>query len=193
MKIVHQTDWMLLRDIPSAGSSSPQVGDVCISKWKKILSNKASVLLDRSGVYQVSLTKPDDLVHKNICYIGFGSDLAVRVNSLRLSAQKTAKSQHHDCGVFIRHSDKLSVDNVYVRCLFTNGVKAARDLEADLQKQHRIKYNYTQGFKWSEASGGHKASRIRIISAITRLTDIDICKELKLCLDERIKQLKAIK
>lgn len=143
---------------------------------------------EHSGVYQVSTTKPKPLIHKDICYIGMSEYLPRRISDLRTSSGKTNKVTHHNCGVFIRHNDEFSVDNVYVRCLFTSKEQRER-LESYLQQQHRIKYGYPLGFKWTEASGGYQSSRIQIISAIKRIDSIVVCDELKKIIDNRIKEL----
>jgi hypothetical protein len=177
------SEWVRLSEFPSMAASKNKRSKSALAWWNKFYDG------EHIGVYQVSLTKPKSLIHKDICYIGMSEYLPRRVSDLRTSAGKKNKVTHHNCGVFIRHSDEVSVDNVYVRCLFTT--KDQRDaLEGYLQDQHRIKYGYPLGFKWTEASGGHQSSRIQVISAVQRLDSIEVCEELKLLLDKRIGELR---
>jgi len=179
------SEWVKLSKFPSMAASKSDRSKSALAWWDNFHSG------EHIGVYQVSLSKPKALVHKDICYIGMSEYLPRRVSDLRTSAGKHNKVTHHNCGVFIRYNDELCVDNVYVRCLFTS--KENRDkLEVYLQNEHRAKYDYPLGFKWTEASGGHQSSRIQIKVGIDRLMSIDVCEEMKKYLDERINQLKVM-
>jgi len=103
------TKWVKLTEILSA-CSYVKISKKCINFWKEFSDGKYP------GVYQVSLKKPKQLVHKDICYIGESSFMPKRISDLRASAGKDNKVTHHMCGVFIRE-EGIDIESVYVRCI----------------------------------------------------------------------------
>ena len=178
---VDVTDWVKLTEIPSA-TSYATMGKTCIDFWQKLTGGK------HSGVYQVSLTKPKELVHKDICYIGESGCLPKRLSDLRTGAGMGNKVTHHMCGVYIRE-ESIDIESVYVRCLIVAD-EDKKELERWLHSEHRNKFDYKVGYAWEEASGGYKSGRIQIQVNIKRLDSLAACEKIQSALNERIAELK---
>jgi hypothetical protein len=176
------TDWVKLTDIPSA-TSYAAMGKTCKDFWQKLTGG------NYSGVYQVSLTKPKDLVHKDICYIGESGCLPKRLSDLRTGAGANNKVTHHMCGVYIRE-EKIDIADIYVRCLIVEDSQK-KEFERWLHSEHKNKFGYKVGYAWEEASGGYKSGRIQIQVNIKRLESLDACEKVLDALNERIKELKG--
>ena len=155
------------------------MSEKCYDFWKLITNGQ------QSGVYQVSLSRPSEWVHKDICYIGESTCLPKRISDLRCSAGKSNKNTHHTCGVYIRE-EAIDIDSVYVRALLTNDKKK---LERYLHDAHRDKFGYDIGYKWEEASGGYKSCRIQSQVNIKRL-NLNACLKVQKVLAKRIKELR---
>jgi hypothetical protein len=175
------TEWVKLTDFPST-TSYVTMGKTCKDFWQNLTEG------NHSGVYQVSLTKPKELVHKDICYIGESGCLPKRISDLRTSAGVGNKVTHHMCGVYIRE-ECIDIESVYVRCLIVDD-EDKKDLERWLHSEHRSKFNYKVGYAWEEASGGYKSGRIQIQVNIKRLNSLDACEKIQSALNERIAELK---
>jgi hypothetical protein len=154
----------------------------CREFWESFSDGK------HSGVYQVSLTKPEDLVHKDICYIGESGCLPKRISDLRTSAGKNNKVTHHMCGVYIREED-IDINSVYVRVLIADDKKK---LERYLHNEHRLKFGYDIGYLWEEASGGYKSCRIQSQVNIQRLQSLDACLKVQKALNDQIRKLQGV-
>jgi hypothetical protein len=176
---VKPTEWVRLTDFPSAGSYN-SLTDTCISWWKQYTDGA------HSGVYQVSLSKPKNIVDKDICYIGESNCLPKRISDLRSSAGQGNKVTHHMCGVFIRE-EKIDIESVFVRCLIDEDKKSLEDW---LHTQHKVKFGYIMGYAWQEASGGHKSARINIQSSIKRLNSLEAVEKIQAALNEHKAYLK---
>lgn len=127
------------------------------------ISKKMSPLIEKygnTGVYQVVTTenKTDDLVSKNIGYIGKSKSIFGRVYGLKIN-------KHNACN-YIRHND-LSFENVWVRFLFTEEKKELL-LESLLHDKMREAYGYT--FAWREASAGTDGSILRLYEMIDKIS-----------------------
>lgn len=183
-KIKEVTPWIPLSIVPSAGSNAQLKRERIVSFWSQFNDNYTD------GVYQVSLTRPKDIIHKDIGYIGQSSKIPCRLYQLKSSAGKENKVTHHGCGVYIRHSD-IDPSNVYVRVLFTDSGDKIM-LEEYLHREHKLKYGYELGYAWTEASGGYKSSRIRVLSAVDRC-DLATLQDIKTYIDAKIKLLKGRK
>ena len=176
---IDSTEWYRLSSFPSC-TSYKDMSQTCHDFWKMFTKG------EHSGVYQVSLTKPTDLVHKDICYIGESGCLPKRISDLRTSAGKNNKVTHHMCGVYIREED-INIDSVYVRVLIADDKKG---LERYLHNEHRNKFGYNIGYLWEEASGGYKSCRIQSQVNIQRLDSLEACLKVQNALTKRIKELK---
>jgi hypothetical protein len=172
------TEWVCLTDIPTAPSSG-DLNDRCRQFWNKFTNG------NYCGVYQVSMKRPKQLVHKDICYIGRSTILPKRLNSLRGSATPKNKVTHHACGVYIRE-EKIDMSRVYIRCIIPDISEPISLKEMDatisnierwLQNEHKAKFNYKLGFAWEEASGGFRSARIACKSHIKRLNSVEACRE----------------
>ena len=177
--ILDATGWHRLTDFPSC-TSYREMSEKCYDFWKLITNGQ------QSGVYQVSLSRPSEWVHKDICYIGESTCLPKRISDLRCSAGKSNKNTHHTCGVYIREED-IDIDSVYVRVLLTND---KQKLERYLHDAHRDKFGYAIGYKWEEASGGYKSCRIQSQVNIKRLKTVEACLKVQKVLAKRIMELK---
>lgn len=181
-KTIKVTKWIRLTDVPSA-ASYVVLGENCIKFWKKLTGGI------HSGVYQVSIKKPKDLVHKDICYIGESDCLPKRLSDLRSAAVANNKVAHHMCGVFIRE-EGINIKDVYVRCIVVKEEKKKQDVERWLHTEHKKNFGYKVGYAWEEASGGYKSCRIQSQLSIRRLNSLEACEKVQQVLNERIKQLK---
>lgn len=179
------TRWIRLSDIPSA-VSYVKIGTRAAMFWMDVLGSK---WIDKPiGVYQVSLTKPKEVVHKDICYNGKSECIPKRISDLRTAAGAGNKTAHHMCGVYIRE-EGINIDDVFVRCLVPdNGDTQA--LERWLQSEHKKLFGYKVGYAWEEASGGHKSCRIQTQMSIKRLSSLEACMKIQKVLNERIEELK---
>lgn len=175
------TKWVPLTDIPSA-TSYVTLGKNCLDYWKNY-TNGVHV-----GVYQVSLKKPTDVVHKDICYVGKSDCLPKRLSDLRSAAGANNKVAHHMCGVYIRE-EKIDINDVYVRCVLSDD---EHELERWLHQEHKQRFGYKVGYAWEEASGGYKSCRIQSQMSIKRLNSLDACLKVQEVLNERIKELKLM-
>jgi len=173
--ILHQTDWIPLATVPArlAASTITQKSQLF---WESLHEKN-------TGVYQVSLSRPKELVHKDIGYIGQSGELGVRVYNLKNSLT-SLKNSHHQCGVYLR-CEGVDVSQVYVRMLFSDNPSVLEDI---LHNAQRSKFKHDIGYAWEEASGGHRSCRITAMNSIDRC-DMEKCMQLKEHLNKRIKQL----
>ena len=178
------TKWVKLTEILSAGSYV-KISKKCINFWKEFSDGKYP------GVYQVSLKKPKQLVHKDICYIGESSFMPKRISDLRASAGKDNKVTHHMCGVFIRE-EGIDIESVYVRCIIIEEESERLKFERYLHSEHKSKFGYKLGYAWEEASGGYKSCRIQTQANIKRLDSIEACKKVQIALNKRMEELKKL-
>lgn len=178
------TDWVNLSDIPSVSSYKvEELYDSVISFWKTMSGGRYS------GIYQASFSKPKDVVHKSMGYIGESGFLPKRLSDLRSAATKGNKVSHHHCGVYLRE-ESIDHHKVFVRCLITDENNLS-SLEKWLHNQHKEKFGYEKGFAWQEASGGIRSYRTQIQDKIKRLDSLDACEKVLDALNERIKELKG--
>jgi len=177
--ILDATGWQRLSDFPSC-KSYREMSETCYDFWDWFADGQ------HSGVYQVSLSRPSEWVHKDICYIGESTCLPKRISDLRCSAGKSNKNTHHTCGVYIRE-EAIDINSVYVRVLLTNN---KQKLERYLHDAHRDKFGYDIGYKWEEASGGYKSCRIQSQVNIKRLKTVEACLKVQKVLAKRIIELK---
>jgi hypothetical protein len=174
------TDWVNLSDIPAVSSYKvEELYDSVISFWKSFSGGRYT------GIYQASFSKPKDVVHKSIGYIGESGFLPKRLSDLRSSATQGNKVSHHHCGVYLRE-ESIDHRKVFVRCLLTD----ENNLEKYLQKQHREKFGYEKGFAWQEASGGIRSYRTQIQDKIKRIESVEVCEQLIEALNQQIIKLK---
>lgn len=178
------TNWIPLVDFPSA-TSYVAIGERCNEYWKKLTKGATS------GVYQVSLKKPKDVVHKDICYIGESDCLPKRISDLRTGAGAGNKTAHHMCGVYIRE-EGIDIRDVYVRCLIVEDPEQKQDLERWLHSEHKRLYSYKVGYAWEEASGGYKSCRIQTQMSIKRLNSLEACEKIQKVLNDQIEKLKLL-
>ena len=185
--IFNATVWQRLSDFPSC-KSYREMSKTCWEFWDWITDGRGP---QHSGVYQVSLSRPSEWVHKDICYIGESTCLPKRISDLRCSAGKSNKNTHHTCGVYIRE-EAIDINSVYVRALLTNNKQKndKQKLERYLHDAHRDKFGYDIGYKWEEASGGYKSCRIQSQVNIKRLKTVEACLKVQKVLAKRIIELK---
>lgn len=157
--IIHKTDWIPLLDVTSVGSKQNPTKK-SQEYWDSIYTGI------RAGVYQVSTTRPNELVHTDIGYVGESSDIPTRLYGLKLSAT-SEQSDQHGCGRYIR-SEGIDPAKVYFRVLFT-APENRRKLEGHLHNQMVDKFGYEQGFAWSSATSGVASSKFKAQDAIRRL------------------------
>lgn len=181
-KILHVTEWIPLTDIPSMGHGKATY----VSPKSNLFWRKTCIVESRSGVYQVSLTRPESFIHEDIGYIGKSKDLRKRVYNLACDSKPNNVSEHHKCGVYLRHSN-INPADVYVR-MFITKEKDISSIEKYLHGQQRSVHNHSIGYAWKEASGGPSSCRIAAQTAINRC-DINTCIELRKYLEERIATL----
>ena len=184
--IVDSTWWHPLTDFPTC-TSYREMSEKCYDFWDWFADRQ------QSGVYQVSLSRPSEWVHKDICYIGESTCLPKRISDLRCSAGKSNKNTHHNCGVYIRE-EAIDINSVYVRALLTNDKQKndKQKLERYLHDAHRNEFGYAVGYKWEEASGGYKSCRIQSQVNIKRLKTVEDCLKVQKVLAKRIKELKKV-
>lgn len=138
--------------------------------WQRLDSiyNSASIktkhLIDQHGmhgVYQIVTTaeKTEELVSKNIGYIGSSRNIFDRVYCVKIN-------KNHTAGAFIKRND-FSFDDIWIRFLFTDE-KNYKDLESLLHSEMKKRYGYT--FAWREASGGNEGNLTRIYEMIDKLS-----------------------
>ena len=175
------TKWIPLSEIPSA-SSYGKLNEKCRRYWNNFTDGV------HYGVYQISLTRPKSVIHKEIKYIGLSTYLPCRLNFLRTSATPENKVTHHMCGVYIRE-EKINIDEVYVRCLIPKDRCFLEDIERWLHQEHKIRFKYKVGYAWEEASGGYKSARIGCLMLIKRLQTLDACNSVQDALLKRIAEL----
>lgn len=171
--IVKKTDWLPLTDIGSATSAA----------MKKYWSDMHSGEL--TGVYQISLERPKELIHPEIGYIGKSSILHIRLYELSLNA-RSEKSNHHNCGRYLRQHG-IDTSQVYFRVLFTKPEDYS-DLEVGLQNQMRSKFGYSHGFKWTEATAGVASTFYKFKDVVRRLDVEELYKALNYINSEIIKK-----
>ena len=163
-KIVHhKSEWVPLLSFPSVPSRKT-VSQSAKDFWKELHDVPEE---DWCGVYQVSLTCPEEIVHKDIGYVGTSEYFPYRVYNLKCSTT-SAKNMHHKCGRFLHYSP-IEASQVFVRMLFTN-VSDAGWLEGLIHDQMRHEYKYQYGFQWEQASGGPASSLLTAFDGIARLT-----------------------
>lgn len=180
-KILHITDWIPLTDIPSVGTGKSSTVTLKAQQfWDNLCGDKVK---EPCGVYQVSFTRPESIYHEDIGYIGQSTDLRKRVYNLASNAKPDNLATHHQCGVYLRHSN-IDPATVYVRMIFTT-MDAVTEVERALHDKQRFMFNHSIGYAWEEASGGVRSCRITAQSAINRC-DLNTCLELKRYLEERI-------
>lgn len=180
------TKWVRLSDFPSATTygklnRSENRANKTWKFWNKLTGGEIS------GVYQVSLKKPKEVIHKHICYIGESECLPKRISDLRSAAGPGNKVAHHMCGVYLRE-EGIDPDTVYVRCLIPKNC-SKQDIERWLHAEHKKQFSYRVGYAWEEASGGYKSSRIQCQMSIRRLETLEACAQVQKILTERIKEL----
>lgn len=183
------TDWIPLISIPSQGSYV-DLALRSINFWGDLVS-KEWVEFSRAGVYQVSIKKPKELVHKDICYIGESECLPKRLSDLRSAAVVGNKVSHHMCGVYIRE-EGININKVYVRCIIPNDKDDKQYIERWLQSEHETNFGYRVGYAWEEASAGYKSSRIQVQMAIKRLDSLEACLKVQEILDQQIIKLQLL-
>lgn len=188
-KIRRETEWMSLSEIPSA-ASYVKLNDKCLAYWNWHAGSFGDIRKEYYGIYQVSLTRPKPLIHKDITYIGQSTCLPKRVSDLRAAAVATNKVAHHMCGIYIRE-EKIDIKRVYVRCILPYEESDVMNIERWLHDEHKSRFNYKTGYAWEEASGGHRSSRIQCQHAIKRLETIKDCEKVMSALSERMKILKS--
>jgi hypothetical protein len=182
------TKWVRLSDVPSATSygklnRSTKRANKTWDYWNNLTGGEIS------GVYQVSLKKPKDVIHKDICYIGESDCLPKRISDLRSAAGAGNKVAHHMCGVYVRE-EGIDIDSIYVRCLIPKNC-SKQDIERWLHSEHKKQFGYKVGYAWEEASGGYKSCRISSQMSIRRLNSLEACEKVQKVLNERIAQLKS--
>lgn len=175
----YKTEWVRLTEIPSV-SRTDDLSNTCVSWWKNYTDGVYS------GVYQVSLNRPKNIVDKDICYIGQSDTLPLRMSNMRTSAGKGNRATHHNCGVFIRE-EKIDIETVFVRCLLDD---KSKDLEKWLHNEHKKKFGFKLGYAWEEASGGYKSARITVQSSIRRLETLEALEKVQAVLNEHRVYLK---
>jgi len=164
--IQYKTQWIPLLSIPSVPSRK-SVSQSAKEFWKE-LNDVAEE--DWCGVYQVSLTCPEEIIHKDIGYVGTSEYFPYRLYNLKCSTT-SAKNTHHKCGRFLHYSP-IEASQVYVRMLYINmgGFSNPTWLEGMIHDQMRVEYKYQYGFQWEQASGGPASSLISAFDGIARLT-----------------------
>lgn len=185
------TKWIRLDDIPTP-TSYRELGTSAASFWEDILGSKW-VNTNRAGVYQVSLTRPKDIVHRDIGYTGKSDCVPKRLSDLRTSAGAGHKTAHHMCGVYLRE-ENIKVSDVYVRCLSPLHVASIKNsiefMERWIHNEHKKRFGYKVGYAWEEASGGYKSCRIQTQMSIKRLESLEACMKVQKVLNEQIARLK---
>lgn len=185
------TKWIRLDDIPTP-TSYRELGTSTASFWEDILGSKW-VNTNRAGVYQVSLTRPKDIVHRDIGYTGKSDCVPKRLSDLRTSAGAGHKTAHHMCGVYLRE-ENIKVSDVYVRCLSPLHVASIKNsiefMERWIHNEHKKRFGYKVGYAWEEASGGYKSCRIQTQMSIKRLESLEACMKVQKVLNEQIARLK---
>ena len=165
-KIVHhKSEWVPLLCIPSCGASK-KISKKSRNFWEFLHNVQEE---DWCGVYQVSVTCPDEIVHKDIGYVGTSEYFPYRLYNLK-SSTTSAKNTHHKCGRFLYYSP-IEPSQVFVRMLYTSASDAAW-LEDLIQQQMRSQFKYAQGFQWEQASGGPAGSLMTAFDGIARLSTI---------------------
>jgi hypothetical protein len=178
------SSWVKLIDIPSVGDKD-KMSENCKRVWKELTDGVYS------GIYQVSLKQPKDLVHKDICYIGESDFLPMRLTNLKGSAGKGNKTTHHMCGVYIRE-ENIDINTIYVRFIpFSDKDNNRKEFEKWLQQEHKNKFDYITGYAWTEASGGHKSCRIITQASIRRIDSIESIEKVRAVLDEQLNYLRG--
>ena len=137
-RILFQTEWLRLSSLPPIGTArDAHKTQKYIDFWKQYPYGK-------TGVYQLSLNKPKELVDKDIVYIGVSGTIHNRISNIRTCGGRgSSKSTHHNAGVYMRYNN-ITPDDVFVRILFVKKLKDAKSLEKELQQAHRTKFNYPQ-------------------------------------------------
>jgi len=190
MHVKHKvTDWIPLNSIPSQGSYV-DLALRSVNFWKDLISEEW-VNNSRAGVYQVSITKPKQLVHKDICYIGESDCLPKRLSDLRSAAVVGNKVAHHMCGVYIRE-EGIDTNTVYVRCIIPDNKDDKLFIERWLHSEHESIFGYRVGYAWEEASAGYKSSRIQVQMAIKRLESLEACFKVQEVLNQQINKLQLL-
>ena len=183
------TKWIRLDDIPTP-LSYRELGTSAAGFWEDILGSKW-VNANRTGVYQVSLTQPKDVVDKDIGYTGKSECIPKRLSDLRTSAGAGHKTAHHMCGVYLRE-ENIKVSDVYVRCLSPLDKHSIEFMERWIHNEHKKRFGYKIGYAWEEASGGYKSCRIQTQMSIKRLESLEACEKVQKVLNEQIKKLKLL-
>jgi hypothetical protein len=131
------------------------------------------------GVYQVVKTenKTDDLISKDIGYIGKSRSIFGRVWCLRAN-------KHNACN-YIKHNN-IAYSDIWVRFLFTD-LENRSKLERILHSQMKEKYGYT--FQWREASAGTDGSMLRLYEMIDKLSTREDAENIYIYARERCVQL----
>jgi len=161
----HKTEWVPLLSIPSCGANK-KVTQKSKQFWEELYNVPEE---DYCGVYQVSVTCPDEIVHKDIGYVGTSVYFPYRLYNLRCSTT-SAKNTHHKCGRFLHYSP-IDPSQVFVRMLYTSATDATW-LEELIHEQMRHQFNYVQGFQWAQASGGPAGSLLTAFDGIARLSTV---------------------
>jgi hypothetical protein len=178
--IDHITPWLSLEDVSS--STSIKAGDY----WGNIYKG------DYVGVYQVSLEKPEDLIHPEIGYIGKSKIIPTRLYELSNNT-RSEKANSHNCGRYLRDAG-VTTDKVFFRVLFAS-INSYGDLETYLQNEMRDKYNYTTGFKWTEATAGVHATYLKFKDIANRLSPEELAEAqgyiISLMVQNEVKKLSA--
>lgn len=184
-KIVHhKSEWIPLLSLPSVASRKT-VSQSAKDFWKELHDIPED---EWCGVYQVSLTCPEEIVHKDIGYVGTSEFFPYRTYNLKCSTT-SAKNMHHKCGRFLHYST-IKPEEVFVRLLYTS-VRDAGWLEGLIHDQMRQEFNYQYGFMWEQASGGPASSMLTAFDGIARLTSIAEIEQLEAFLEDHKAKLNS--
>ncbi len=191
IRLSHVTDWISLSEFPAAGSLKNRgLSKFAQEYWDNFRIDQYC------GVYQVSLTRPKQLVNEDIGYIGSSEHLPNRIFDLKKSSMPGVKNEKHMCGVYLRE-ENIDVNDVYVRFIypkvdtFKEQKAAVQVIERWLQVEHRNRFKYDLGYAWEEASAGRKSSRIQCQTTIKRLDTIDACIKVQEVLSQKMKELEV--
>lgn len=179
--VCHATEWMPISEIPYA-SQKHNTARSTKDWWNNLFAPKEED--NHRGIYQVSLKKPKNFLHKDIGYIGKSDYIPYRVYTLKSSAS-SEKTTHHQCGRYLRFMG-YKPEDVFVRVLFIQD-RQVGVIEDIIHSRMNSEFKYEKGFAWAAASGGPASSMIRAYDSIGRISDVSQLEHL----EQYIKQRKA--
>lgn len=182
---IEATEWICLSDIPSPNNAKTTLTESCKKFW-----DSHGFEDNYFGIYQVSLTRPTELIHKDICYVGTTDKIYRRTYEIRSSAGADNVTVHHWAGAYVRE-EQIDINTVYVRVLTSKKCKNKKKYSALEKLLHQsMKEQFGYRFAWTEASSGHQGSRIHAQCAIKRVKTIEGALKLQKVLNEQIRKLK---